>query len=82
MITDKGLYKLPMKVKGYKGGQPSVSIAMPFRARQAAAKAGWPDRGTVLRLDGRRLAPHRKGSLSGESGVPALTPLGALPADE
>jgi gluconolactonase len=50
-ITNRGLYKLPMKVKGYKSGQPSISIAAPFRARAAwsGAEASW------FRADGRRL---------------------------
>jgi hypothetical protein len=50
-ITNRGLYKLPMKVKGYKSGQPSISIAAPFRARAgwSGAEAAW------FRADGRRL---------------------------
>lgn len=53
MITDKGLYKLPMKVKGYKSGSPSVGLVKPIGAgsgpavRPSQAKAGY-------RADGRK----------------------------
>lgn len=55
MITNKGLYKLPMKVKGYKTGVPPVSLrknltrTVPMAA--IAALAGGP-----VRADGRRIA--------------------------
>lgn len=49
-ITNKGLHKLPMAVKGYKTGNPSVSLRplpRPGRAGLAALPA-------AFRLDGRR----------------------------
>ena len=55
MITDKGLYKLPMKVKGYKTGSPSVSLGKSIgagsgpTARPSQAKPGY-------RADGRKAA--------------------------
>jgi gluconolactonase len=51
MITDKGLYKLPMLVKGYKTGNPSVSMARPMRAAPAWIRFGIP---VEYRLDGKR----------------------------
>ena len=51
MVTIRGLYKLPMKVKGYKSGQPAISIARPARYRDAITEALGP----VYRLDGRRI---------------------------
>lgn len=58
LITNKGLYKLPMKVKGYKSGQPAVSIAMPYPGRGAGARPF----GAAFRPDGRRFsAPLRFG---------------------
>jgi gluconolactonase len=60
LITNKGLYKLPMKVKGYKSGQPSVSIAAPFRSRDAIGEA----LRAPFRPDGRRLqAPLQGGNI-------------------
>jgi sugar lactone lactonase YvrE len=70
LVTTKGLYKLPMKVKGYKGGQPSASIAFPFRTKNAAsAGQGTEFAEPVFRLDGRRIPVP----LPGEgSATPAL----------
>lgn len=71
LVSNKGLYKLPMKVKGYKGGQPSSSITQPFPMRANAAAGLVPgDGGSVFRLDGRRVTTLRAGK--------AVTP--ALPA--
>ena len=50
LITNKGLYKLPMKVKGYKSGQPSSAIAGPFLSNAARIQAFGPP----FRPDGRR----------------------------
>jgi sugar lactone lactonase YvrE len=58
LITNKGLYKLPMKVKGYKSGEPTISIAGPLHPRGAIIEA----LGAPFRLDGRRIqAPLRWG---------------------
>jgi sugar lactone lactonase YvrE len=54
MVTDRGIHKLPMKVKGYKTGQPvTVSIGKGMAAGQAimAPKASGK---AVYRADGRR----------------------------
>lgn len=57
MITIRGLYKLPMKVKGYKSGQPTISIARPGRSRKGIDAA----LDAVFRLDGRRIQPPLPG---------------------
>jgi hypothetical protein len=62
MITNKGLYKLPMKVKGYKSGQPSVSLGRLLPAPLGAAETAK----TGFRADG-RLIPAVPGN--GESGA-------------
>ncbi|MEO7424967.1 MAG: SMP-30/gluconolactonase/LRE family protein [Fibrobacteria bacterium] len=53
LITIKGLYKLPMKVKGYKSGKPLVSIAPAF-SRDVGVEAS----SALFKLDGRRVAPN------------------------
>jgi sugar lactone lactonase YvrE len=68
LVSTKGLYKLPMKVKGYKSGQPSSSIAMPFRMRGASAPGlaigQMPgDAEAVFRLDGRRIPAGPQGGV-------------------
>jgi hypothetical protein len=64
-----------MKVKGYKAGQPSVSIPVPFRAQGVSAAGSLPgEAGAFFRLDGRRVAPSMRG---GAVVVPALTLGGA-----
>jgi sugar lactone lactonase YvrE len=68
LITNKGLYKLPMKVKGYKSGQPMVSIAAPFHPAHPAHSPYSPGAsieafGAPFRPDGRRfhIPSHGKG---------------------
>jgi sugar lactone lactonase YvrE len=56
MITDKGLYKLPMKVRGYKTGAPTVGLGNPSKpgsglsAKTLKAK----EAKTGYRVDGRK----------------------------
>jgi gluconolactonase len=57
LITNKGLYKLPMKVKGYKSGPPSVSIAERSHSRGPIIEAF----GAHIRPDGRRYQAPLKG---------------------
>jgi gluconolactonase len=47
VITNVGLYRLPMKVKGYKTGNPSVSLRPARSAERAAAWSPW--RGLLFR---------------------------------
>lgn len=54
MITNKGLYKLPMNVKGYKSGQPSVSIRRPIARVLPGNPAAWMP-GLAVRADGRKV---------------------------
>lgn len=61
MVTIRGLYKLPMKVKGYKTGQPTISIARPLRFRNPVSEEA------IFRLDGRRI----RAPLPGLLGFPA-----------
>lgn len=62
MITDKGLYKLPMKVKGYKTGTPGVSLGKPSvpasgqSIRNPRKKAGY-------RVDGRKSSLRKPNGL-------------------
>jgi hypothetical protein len=51
LITRQGLYKLPMKVKGYKSGQPTISIGKPILTRNAKTQAF----GSIYSLDGRQV---------------------------
>ena len=52
LITNRGLYDLPMKVKGYKSGQPTISLRKPIiLARNVRAQAFGP----IYGLDGRRV---------------------------
>jgi sugar lactone lactonase YvrE len=71
MITDRGLYKLPMKVKGYKSGQPSsTALAAPFGARGKSPGlfgSGFP--GTRFRADGRLIQVLPVGG-TGDAGRP------------
>src|SRR5690606_27048765 len=53
MIADKGLYKLPMQVRGYKTGNPTVSVERPMRAAPVWIGFGIP---AEYRLDGKRTA--------------------------
>jgi len=71
MVTNKGLYKLPMKVRGYKKGQPStVSLAWPGRSPRAAARDRLP--AAIFRADGRRIAfPFKE---VGGGALPLLIP--------
>jgi sugar lactone lactonase YvrE len=57
MITIKGLYKLPMKVKGYKSGQPAIAIAKPTLSGKGSREGMADFLGPVFRADGRRVAP-------------------------
>lgn len=59
MITNKGLYKLPMKVKGYKSGNPPVSIGRPMKFGLSKPSPG------KFRADGKTL-PH--GGRAGKAG--------------
>jgi sugar lactone lactonase YvrE len=52
MITDKGLYKLPMKVKGYKTGAPTVSLEKSMGPVKGLS-AGAPHAKAGYRADGR-----------------------------
>jgi sugar lactone lactonase YvrE len=73
MITIRGLYKLPMKVKGYKSGQPVISIAKPMHYREGSRDGMSEVLGPVFRLDGRRIEPLR---------TPNLMGLGRLPVNQ
>lgn len=66
LITNKGLYKLPMKVKGYKSGQPSSAIAVPFQSRDGIMEAF----DASFRLDGRSFqTPPRRGEFRASYGA-------------
>ncbi|MDQ3001556.1 MAG: SMP-30/gluconolactonase/LRE family protein [Fibrobacterota bacterium] len=56
MITDKGLYKLPMKVKGYKSGQYSVGIRKSV-ARETVPTSAFTHADMPHRVDGKVLLP-------------------------
>jgi gluconolactonase len=66
MITTKGLYKLPMKVRGYKSGQPSSSIGRVT----LAPPAGRAPAGALFRMDGRRILRPLRGDFLVSIGVP------------
>lgn len=66
MITIKGLYKLPMKVKGYKSGQPSSAIGRMTLAPPAGRKGFGPR----IRMDGRRIVKPLSGDFRATIGVP------------
>lgn len=59
MVTNRGLYKLPMKVKGYKSGNYSVRLARP--ASGPAALALVPGAAGHFRADGRKADPAAPG---------------------
>ncbi len=53
MITNKGLYKLPMNVRGYKTGNPAVFLPKPL-LRHSSRTSLPPFSHSVIRIDGRR----------------------------
>lgn len=61
MINNKGLYALPMKVKGYKAGNYVVSVGPRLPPRISGNQRL---EGLMLRLDGRKLGVTRAGSPS------------------
>jgi sugar lactone lactonase YvrE len=54
LITDKGLYKLPMKVKGYKSGAPSVVSLGKSSGPGFGQSAGFSRTKAGYRADGRK----------------------------
>lgn len=56
MITETGLYKLPMKVKGYKSGKPTVSLERREGATALSVRPPDPE----FRMDGKRLHPRSR----------------------
>ncbi len=64
MVTNKGLYKLPMKVRGYKKGQSVVSLAKlrPYSAQTLSLSP-------IFRLDGRSLSDLRRETTISAPGI-------------
>lgn len=75
MVTNRGLYKLPMKVKGYKTGQP-VPVSLGKRIR--AGRAGPAPEKEAYRADGKSLRDAERDRGDGKAGKDGNTAFGLI----